>query len=265
MQYRLLGCLATLLLLSSAAKADVVYLQNFGYAGAGSANLSTVGWTGYYGNAATNAAIASPGNSGLPANAQISGGTGNPTNVSNVNAGTSASNTNGFVPLQSADGVQSLLAITSQFTLDRSQYSIDSFQWYAASQYAGDQQRLAIDIDGTWYASAGVISPVFNVAGNQFSTSAQQATIPLDPSATNWRLLNFTPGQPLTLGATITAPLPSDNITSFGVFAQLADQPSVTNERTYIDTFTVNATPTPEPSASEFLFAAGPLLIRRRR
>jgi hypothetical protein len=124
-----------------------------------------------------------------------------------------------------------------------------------------------IQIAGNWYASTSPISPPSGVIqGSSFAAAAEQFSTTFSTAASAWDTLNFSPGSDLTLGSTLTSPLPTGNITGFGVYAQIADNASATNDRTYVDNFEVDATPLPEPaSAGLIAVVAAPMLLRRRR
>lgn len=235
------------------AKADIVYYQNFS-ATAGMTPLSSVNWNACYGNSTTDATEAQPGSTGVPANAMISGGPSGPSASPNVNATyATSSNTDGFVPLLSANGTEQLVLYTSEYTVDPSQ-GAPTFSWYQASAYSGDSQRLVIKVGGQWYASTSVVTPPAGATtGMQFSQDAALSSTTYTTNASAWQTLNFSTSEPLTLGPTLSAPLPAGDITAFGVYATIADNggTSVTNEKTYVDSYEVS---TPEP-ASAVVFA----------
>jgi hypothetical protein len=253
------------------AGADVViYRQNFS-ASAGMTNLSAVNWNAYYGNSSTVATTAPPGSTGSPPNAMISAGPSGPSAGANVNAKQISGVTtdvNGLVPLLSINGVQQMVAYTNEYTIDQTQDTPTAFAWYAASGYTGDLQRLMIQIGGNWYASTSPVSPPGGVIqGTSFAGGSQQFTTTFSTSASAWDTLNFSPGSDLTLGSVLSSPLPAGNITGFGIYAQIADNSgaTVTNERTFFDTFEADATPLPEPATSGLIGLIGmPVLLRRR-
>jgi hypothetical protein len=265
------------LVLSSASRsanaASAIYLQNFSVLSTGGMTpLSALNWNPYYGNASTDATLAAPGNSGNPPNAMLSGGPSGASPGPNVNAAQVSgvtSDANGFVPLLSINGVQQMFAYTNEYTIDRTSFAPATFSWYAASGYAGDLQRLAVQIGGNWYASTSPISPPGGViAGTSFQGGSQKFTTTFSTDASAWDTLNFAPGSPLTLGSALSSPLPGGNITGFGIYAQIADNSGTTNqnERTFFDTFEVDAiTLVPEPTACALVFAGGAVLLRRRR
>jgi hypothetical protein len=260
------------LMLSSSARsatASVIYLQNFS-ASSGMTPLSALNWNPYYGNASTNATVALPGSTGNPPNAMLSGGPSATSPGPNVNAGQVSgvlSDVNGFVPLLSINGVQQMFVYTNEYTIDRTSVTPTSFSWYAASGYTGDLQRLAVQIGGNWYASTSPISPPGGVIqGTSFQSGSQKFATTFSTDASAWDTLNFAPGSPLTLGAALSSPLPAGNITGFGIYAQIADNSGTTNqnERTFFDTFEVDATPVPEPVAGALMIAGAALSLRRR-
>jgi hypothetical protein len=257
--------IAVFMMWAFAARADVVYRENFP-ATSGMTPFTTFTWNAYYGNAATNATVAPPGSTGNPANAMISGGPGAPTAGPNINAGASAQTTNGFAPILTQNGGQDFLIYTDEFAIDRTTSAPTSFTWYAGSYYAGDTHRAVIRIGTTWYASNTPLAPVAfgNASGGQgFGPAAQQLVSPFSDSASAWKTLNFTPGSPLTLGADLVAPLPGGPITAFGIFAEIADSAGPSDERTFLDTYEVNAVP--EPAAAAIFFGAASLALASRR
>jgi hypothetical protein len=257
--------------LAPSATASVIYLQNFS-ASSGMTPLSALNWNPYYGNASTNATLALPGSTGSPPNAMLSGGPSASSPGPNVNAAQVSgvtSDVNGFVPLLSMNGVQQMFVYTNEYTIDRTNVTPTSFSWYAASGYTGDLQRLAVQIGGNWYASTAPISPPGGVIqGTSFQNGSQKFTTAFSTDASAWDVLNFAPGSPLTLGAALSNPLPASNITGFGIYAQIADNSGTTNqnERTFFDTFEIDATAVPEPMAGALIVAgAAALSLRRRR
>ena len=256
------------------ASANTIYLQNFGATG-GMTPTSGFGWSIYYGNATTDATVAPAGPSGSPANAQVSGGPSAPTPGANINAanGGSTQTAMGFVPMLSNNGAQQFVAYTSAYSIDRTKNALGSFSWYAGSYYAGDTQRLIIQIGGNWYASTNPISPVaFGSAsgGQGFGPASQKYTTQFTTDAGDWQQLNFSTTTPLTLGNVLTAPLPDGTITAFGLYAVIHDDTDsnpdgtqVSSERTFFDTYEVDTVP--EPAVG---FAAASIVMigaRRRR
>ncbi len=252
----------------------MIYRENFfDIAGDVAAQLCW-GWTGYYGNAQQPGATpVTPGSQGNPANAMLSGGPTGPTPGGKLSMREmpGVSTTSGFVPLLSVNGAMDFLVFTNEFTIDRSVNSPESFTWYAASGYTGDEQRLAIQIGSRWYASTSPMSPPGGVIqGTAFAAAAQQLVTDFSTNGSAWETINFACGSPLSLGPALGGPLPSGNITGFGIYAEIADNTGtnvdnspITNERTFFDTFEVNA-PVPEPG-SLAIFGGSLLLMTRAR
>lgn len=278
-----LSCFASLIVLASSlsARATVLYRENFG-ATSGMSPLSTVGWQGYQGNASTAATAVVSGSSGDPANAMLSGGPSAPSNGPNVNAGAAAaSTTQGFVPMLSKDGLRDFVMFTDEYAFDPATSAGPgetlSFQWYAGSYYAGDFQRPIVRINGVWYASVAGAEPAVigtTMGGMAFGPNSRQIQIPFSTDAGAWRILNFTPGSPLSLGDVLTTPLPAGTIDAFGIYAEIANNTSlntggteVGDERTFFDQFEIATTPltsVPEPALAPIAaLAAFPLLTRR--
>lgn len=262
---RLAAAFFGILLMASHAGAAIIYLQNFSET-SGMTALTNLNWEPYYGNSTnTVATLAMPGNNTAVANAMISGGPSAPTPGANVNATQAISSTvDGFVPLLSAYGNDQFFVYTNEYTINTSVNTPTSFSWYAASASAGDSQRLVVQIDGNWYASTSSITPFSPVGnGNSFGGDAVKYTTPFTTSASAWETVNFSAGSLLTLGSVLTSPLPGDNITGFGIYADIADN-STGVERTYFDSFEVDATP--EPGAGLMILGSvATLLLRRRR
>ena len=252
------GAIAAMLVACGAhgAYGATIYRENFPNT-VGQTAVSAVGWTALYGNATTNVTSASTGSTGTAA--MLSGGPSAPTPGANVNAGDPTAQTaKGFVPIMSPDGAQDFLVYTDEYAIDRAANAPATFQWYAASVYAGDAQRLAVRVGGNWYAQATSHAPVA-IGSTQGIAAAQQVVAPF--STGGWVAVAAAAGAPLTLGTTVGA-LPDGAITAFGIYAELADAFGTTAERTYLDTFEV--TTTPEPSTLAAIAGAAIVLARRR-
>jgi hypothetical protein len=259
--------LAASLLITGAAHAQtVLYRETFG-ATTDQTTLSTAGWQSFIGSASLNATT--PQNF----NSSMSNQIGRPTDLGNINAGASLSSVNGLAYGSSVNGAENYLFFTDEFALNRSAFTINSFSWFAGSRYGGDSHRLAVRIGTNWFAANTALIPVAIGAASNFATQSQQMTFNFNTGASNWRTLNFAPGQPMTLGSVLTNDLPTGNISAFGLYAVLGDQPGATDEVTRFDTFTVNATAVtvvPEPgTAALLLLPAVAMLVgtrlRRRR
>jgi hypothetical protein len=264
---------ATVAALSQSVNAAIVYQQNFSVnSGAGMTALSAVNWNAYYGSATQVATPATAGSSGNPANAMISGGPSGPTTNADVNAtqvaGVTSGDSYGFVPLLSYNGSNQIVCCTNEYTIDPAVNTPTAFSWDAASGYSGDLQRLIVQINGQWYASTSPISPPPGViAGTSFQNGSGTFSTPFSNAASSWDLLNFTPGSDLRLGSQLTGPLPAGDITGFGIYAQIADSAGVSNERTFIDSFEVNASSeVPEPATGTiFIVTVLGTLMRRKK
>jgi len=249
-----------------------IYREVFGNNTAGNVNLSTVGWSGNWGPTATDSSNPSPNNFG------ISSQPGNPNNLDNINAGTSLSTVNGLVFTSGGAGsaaVNNWIAYTTGYTVDPIATPIQDISFYAGSTFdtAGGIPgfRIAVQQDGSWYASTLVLANSLNVssAGNFHNPpggstgGAQQVTFTWTTAASAWDTLTFTPGTTLALGG-ISGGLNADPITAFGLYSDATDSLGNTeNAIRRFDTFQIDAVPEPS-SVVLALFGAGVLMSLRR-
>lgn len=205
---------------------SVIYQETFG--NSGSANYTVdhkahvlTDWQVAWGRAGTK------GNS---TRAIVSNGASKPDaamNIGTSNATTSESNgliytdvpTNTYFFFTSAE-------TGSAIDLDPSQGL--TFGWFQRNNRLDDGFRVAVQIDGLWYVTKALFSSPANAWSNQSFT--------FTPAAASWRLLEFTPGHSLAMGANPTADLPAGRITGFGLFTE-----ATTGETRRFDTFSVSA------------------------
>lgn len=247
--------------------ADVIYRQNFGnnLEGTGSGSRLSlydpnINWNILFSrNTVPEVTEGSSVNTG---NIGVINGTGRPTNLSNVNAPASLSNSQGLVTVRNgATTFYTALIYTSHYPIDQSLYSIESIQWYAGGSAGGSTLRAALQIDGDWYVSDAVSVQIIIDSGTSFSTSARRDTI--DFNTTSWYQLEAEIGSPFAISST-ASDLSGSIIEAFGVYAT----PSQANPSTFLrfDTFTVNASLIPEPETLALFFGiAGIALYGWRR
>src|SRR5580692_3625474 len=134
-----------------------IYREVFGNNTGNNVNLSTVGWLGDWGSTATDSSNPSPNNFG------ISSQLGDPQNLDNINAGgPSLSQANGLVFTSGgAPSTTNWIAYTTGYTVNTSLTPIQDISFYAGSAANGSSIpgfRIAVQIDGNWYASNEVLA-----------------------------------------------------------------------------------------------------------
>jgi hypothetical protein len=233
--------------------ADVIYRETFGRpnGSAGNINPTNFQWALF-----TNGIVRTDGYG-------ISPNIGNPTNVANVNAGPNSdgSFTNCAIGLNYQDigaGTNNF-TFTPEYSFNPATYSAGSivFSWYEGNASTVNTYQVAVQIGGTWYVSAQTFANTIPVtSGGNFGTQpnggggAQPMSLTYNPTAANWKLLNFNGNYAtnngglftnssvgLTLGAAATSDL-SGTITAFGLFGQ--QNGAVATMR--FDTFAISAT-----------------------
>jgi len=237
---------------------NAIYFEDFGNTNAASgqnfAVSSIFGWVGNWGTNATDSSNPSPNNFG------ISSSIGSPQGATNINAGADVNSTNGYI-FTSGTGasLNNWIAYQTNYTVDTSAYSIQDISFYAGSTtlagFGIPTARVAVQIDGNWYATSQVFSNDHSVSsGSNFhlapgSGGAQQVTFSWTTVASAWDSLSLVPGSTLVLGAPLSSPLPGDSITAFGLYS---DQEMVTgmvgNATRRFDSYEIDALAIPEPS-----------------
>ncbi len=244
------------------------YREVFGNtSGGANALLSSVGWFGDWGPTATDSSNPSPNNFG------ISSALGNPQNLGNINgyggpSGSPAISTANGLLFTSGTGA-ALNNWISYTTVTTGITSINDISFYAGSAADADGVvpgfRIAVEIDGNWYASTQVLgnsSPV--ASAGVFNSQAVQVDFTWTTAATAWDNLSFTPGTILALGSTLTSPLSGDPVTAFGLYTDATDSlgnPVTATRR--VDTYQINTVPEPG-SVVLGLFGVGVLMSLRR-
>jgi hypothetical protein len=277
--------LAGVILLSmQISYADVIYQETFSQtAGAANTNFDFVGWAGYWSATAqstdqgntTNASGATVYNNfGVGSSVgRPSGGT-----VTNVNAGASVGNTNGF-PFSSGflSVSNNILSYTTEYTVNQSVWNVGSISFYSGNSSNNPNSflngnipgyRIAIQMDGNWYASATNLvqnNVIANAAA--FASSGQQLVFNWSNAASAWRNLTFVPGTTLALGGAVGSDLPADPITAFGLYSDpVLDTNGVGGVATRRwDTYTISATAIPEPSSVALVLIGLGALVGLRR
>ena len=269
------------------AQADVLYRETFGTATTGGQGASSgydwaidIGSTALDKSASTDttAAINRSANASRPGSA---GETIGQVNAGSVVGATPAAYGAGIPFVTQASG--NAIFWTSEFAsasgtglgINPSSYSSLSFNWYQGNGATDSSFRLALKINGQWYASQ---QQFFNTAAvanaAAFATGAELKTFNFTSTAGSWNLLNFdgtydlgthtgTSGTVLGLGAAASSDL-SGNIDAFGLFSDAA---GTTGNRRF-DSFEIDVTPIPEPSIiAIFGLAAGlgALVFKRRQ
>lgn len=227
--------------------ADVIYLENFGVvsnalsfgtaATLGSSTVTSLGWNANYTPTGTNAIVSSggeyvayrpsaPTTNALPA----------------VNSGTANTNPDwGFFGVNSSGGAGGApnIAWTSEYTIRKSSYDFDTlvFSWYQGDASTSDNCRLAVQINGNWYATTNTFSTPAMSADN-FPTTGVKETYQFTPTNTAWMSLDFTPNSSLVLGLVLTTNLPDGDITAFGWFTA-----SAAGDNLRFDTLEIDAVP----------------------
>src|SRR5207302_6457369 len=118
--------------------------------------------------------------------------------------------------------------------------------------------RIAIQMDGNWYASSQLLTQTNNIANaGAFAASGQQLIFNWTPAASAWDSLSFTPGSTLALGSVIGSDLPADPITAFGLYSDPAVNTNgvggIATRR--FDTYEIDGTAVvPEPSSVALVF-----------
>lgn len=148
---------------------------------------------------------------------------------------------------------------TDEYEVNRSVNEVDKISWYQGNETKTDEDRVAIRIGSQWYVSTAVFTQSVGVGtkGN-FNGKAEQKIFTFTTDKSAWNELNFTADSAggLSIGAALSADLPSGNITAFGLYTD-------NKTKTFrFDTYEISAVP--EPSAVGLLSLGGLLLMRKR-
>jgi hypothetical protein len=239
-----------------------IYREVFGNtSGNTNANLNLVGWSGAWGPTATDSSNPSPNNFG------ISSALGDPQNLDNINAGGSSLSMANGLAFTSGTGasLNNWIAYTTGYTVDTTANPIQDISFYAGSAANGTFGipgfRIAVQIDGNWYASTTVLANTVAVSSAaNFNTGAQQVIFNWTTAASAWDSLSFTPSSTLVLGSTLASDLPGDNVTGFGLYSD--QEPGGGNATRRFDTFQIDTVPEPS-SVVLVLLGVGVLMSLR--
>lgn len=253
------GVLFLVVLFRLEADADTIYRETFGRPNGATGNLHP---TNFLWVVFTN------GTARLDV-AGVSPNTGNPVNVANTNAGPNAdgSFTNCAIGLNYQDTTGnwiSVLNFTPEYSFDPVNYVAGSivFSWYEGNGSTANTYQVALRIGGNWYVSAQTFANTAAVTGGaNFGTlpagsgGAQPMSLTYNPTAANWKVLNFNGNYStnsggsfinssvgLSVGATAGANL-SGPITAIGLYGQENSGASIMR----FDTFAIDATPAGPP------------------
>lgn len=139
---------------------------------------------------------------------------------------------------------------TGEYQVNLSQYSLNSVSWYCRQDSAGvGDTRIALEIGTQWYVSD-------QIAG---TTSWTKQTTAI--ASTNWHTLAYTQGVSLqqTIDSATVALPTTGNLAAFGVYFDTANTGIVR-----IDSYSIDASPVPEPASLGLIGLASLGLLRRR-
>jgi hypothetical protein len=262
---------ATLLSLQVTQAQSPIYREVFGnITGTGSSNAapSSVGWAGNWGATASDASVGDTA-PGTFNNFGVSTALGKPQNLGNINASPEVSQANGL-GFVSQPG-QNFIFYTTGYPVNQTLTPINDISFYAGNTFdtAGGIPgfRIAVQQDGSWYASTAVLANSANVSSaanfSSATVGAQQVTFTWTTAASAWDSLSFTPNTTLALGG-ISGGLNADPITAFGLYSDATDSLGNTvNAIRRFDTFQID--PVPEPSSVVLVLSGVGMLMGLRR
>lgn len=237
-------CLLAAATLAPAASASIVlhYQEDWALA-SGNSSMSAYGWSAFTGAGATDNST----------NAVTSG--------SAAFVASSAGSTGaGGIGAKGTGGGGIAFVFTSEFdAISTSELHSVSFATRNNGDVAGNYERVALRIGGAWYVTDQTYG---NAAGASTWTNHEFVFTSV---ASAWRELSFSAGSTLSVaGSTLVAALPSGQVDAAGL---LLFNTGTSNVLRY-DTFAINVTSVPEPSAFAALAGLGALgvvAMRRRR
>jgi hypothetical protein len=205
----------------------------------------------------------------------IGSSVGNPSGgtFTNVNAGTSVGNTNGFAFASGFMAVSNnILTYTTEYAVNPGVWNVGSISFYSGNTSNSFPNgmpgfRIAVQIDGNWYASSQLLVQNNNIANAAaFASSGQKLVFNWTTTASAWDSLTFVPGSTLALGGVIGSDLPADPITAFGLYSD----PSVNNGVGGVatrrwDSYEIDGTAVPEPSSVALVLVGFGTLLGFRR
>ncbi|NQX00789.1 Ig-like domain repeat protein, partial [bacterium] len=242
----------------------VIYRETFGNAGTASLPFadSSIGWK-YFQAVTVGANITDTSASSSNGSADINNG--RPADLTNVNAGASASAVTGYA---CSLNVRQSLVYTTEFPIDRSVYTPTALSWYShisATNSGQNNQSPAVRIGGQWYvvtlstATAGNLTQTgggssFNLSGSLFSFDFATATASsaTGVTTTGWRTLTATPGGPFAIGTSSVA-LPAGNLEACGVYFTTAGAGTAR-----FDTFEIKSTLVPLATTTTLVASSNP-------
>jgi|ERR1035437_8933238 hypothetical protein len=247
-------------LLSMQVTQAQIYREVFGNNTAANNLLSTVGWSGAWGAAATDSAAGGM----IANNFGVSAALGDPQNLGNIGAPLELSQANGLLFTSGGTAATMNWIAYTTYTVDPIATPISDISFYAGSAAnAGviPGFRIAVQIGGNWYASTAVLANTVAVASaGNFNTLAQKLTFNWTTASNAWDSLSFTPTTTLVLGSTLGSDLPGGNVTAFGLYS---DQLTGTGATRRFDTFQID--PVPEPSSVVLVLSGVGMLMGLRR
>ena len=261
------------LLCAQVTHAQAIYFENFGNVGTpipnavgGNTNLEQDGWSGAWGPTATDSAVPSVNNFG------VSSQVGSPTNLLNIGAAATSQSVSGLVFVSgAAPSATNFIVYTSAFTVNTALYNVQDISFYSGNAAGAAPYQIAVQIDGSWYASTQLLSnnsPV-SAAGNFRNPpgggtgGGQQVTFNWTTAGSAWDFLTFISSNSLALGSSlssVSSNLPGDNITAFGVYS--GGNGGATRR---FDSYEIDATAVPEPSSVALVFVGFGMLWGFRR
>lgn len=227
------------------SNASVLYLEEFPNDTTGNVRVTTVGWTGYNGTTGTDQSAS-----------EASSHTG-------VSFYTGCGTSKGFAmfrPANETGNVSMIHATSTEFApIDISDTTL-AFSWhqwvqdYVDADIPGSTSRLAIDVDGTWYASKNVFANSENLAisGTTLTAESGEAKSLALSAASGWYQLTVNPGVALSLGEEASLPT-SGHIVAAGLYgtAMVAGDNAIC-----VDNFQIDGMAVPEPNAIVMLAVA---------
>jgi len=259
------------------AQEPAIYRETFSQtAGAANTNFEFDGWSGYWSPTAQNEAQGNTTNAdGTTAWNNFGAGSslGRPSGgtFTNVNAGPEVGNTNGFCFSSGFLSVSNNFIVeTSQFPINQTIYNIGSISFYSGNTSNAFPNgmpawRIAIQMDGNWYASDQLLVQTVQVSNaGSFATGGQKLSLTWAGSV--WDSLTFVPGTSLVLGSAVGT-LPADPVTAFGLYSDPAVNTNgvggVATRRW--DSFEIDGTVIPEPSSVALVVMGLGALVGFRR